>query len=80
MKKILFLLMTLPIIMMGCNKDDDTNEITLDSIEGYYKSQKVYYNGTYYIPYITDKYAYKFSETGEIIWKNKIQYLSLIHI
>lgn len=66
--------MTLPIIMMGCNKDDDTNEITLDSIEGYYKSQKVYYNGTYYIPYITDKYAYKFSETGEIIWKNKIQY------
>ncbi len=28
----------------------------------------------YYIPYATDKYAYKFSETGEIMWKNKIQF------
>lgn len=73
MKKFLLLLIILPMII-SCSNNNDTDEITLNSIEEHYRNQKVYYNGTYYIPYTTDKYAYKFSETGEIIWKNKIQY------
>lgn len=73
MKKFLLLLIVLPMII-SCSNNNDTDEITLNSIEEHYRNQKVYYNGTYYIPYTTDKYAYKFSEIGEIIWKNKIQY------
>lgn len=72
MKKILFLMEILPIILFSACSDSD--EFDFDDINDSSKQRTVYYDGTYYIPYTTDNYAYKFSEDGTMIWKNEIQY------
>lgn len=72
MKRILFFIVA-ALTFIGCSTSDD-NDISFDNIDDFYKNQKVYYDGIYYIPYIKNDYAYKFSENGDLIWKNKIQY------
>ncbi|EKU89771.1 hypothetical protein [Bacteroides oleiciplenus] len=72
MKKILFLMAILPMILFSACSD--SNDFSFDDIDDNSKQNKVYYDGTFYVPYVTNDYAYKFSEDGTMIWKNKIQY------